>query len=77
MHAIVAEEFGGYQNLKLVDISKPAVSIGRVLVRMTLPPESPRSIIPFSLRPFWTRRTPVPALGPICLNGGNEGPPRR
>jgi NADPH:quinone reductase len=27
--------FGGYQNLKLADIPKPAVSDGRVLVRMT------------------------------------------
>jgi NADPH2:quinone reductase len=35
MRAIVAEKFGGYQNLKLADIPKPAVSDGRVLVRMT------------------------------------------
>ncbi len=35
MRAIVAEAFGGYQNLKLADIPKPAVSDGRVLVRMT------------------------------------------
>lgn len=35
MRAIVAEEFGGYQNLKLSEIPKPAVSDGRVLVRMT------------------------------------------
>jgi NADPH:quinone reductase len=35
MRAIVAEEFGGCQNLKLADIPKPAVSDGRVLVRMT------------------------------------------
>src|SRR5262249_52781462 len=35
MRAIVAEEFGGYQNLKPADIPKPAVSDGRVLVRMT------------------------------------------
>src|SRR5712692_3111777 len=35
MRAIVAEAFGGYQNLKVADISKPAVSDGRVLVRMT------------------------------------------
>jgi hypothetical protein len=31
----VAEGFGGYQDLKLADIPKPAVSDGRVLVRMT------------------------------------------
>src|SRR5258708_13929090 len=35
MRAIVAEAFGGYQNLKLADIPKPAASDGRVLVRMT------------------------------------------
>src|ERR1700674_2635513 len=35
MRAIVAEAFGGYQNLKVAGIPKPAVSDGRVLVRMT------------------------------------------
>ena len=35
MRAIMAEEFGGYQYLKLTDIPKPAVSDRRVLVRMT------------------------------------------
>jgi NADPH:quinone reductase len=35
MRAIVAEGFGGYQNLKAADIPKPAVSDGRVLVRVT------------------------------------------
>ena len=34
MRAIVAEQFG-YQDLKIADIPKPAVSDGRVLVRMT------------------------------------------
>src|SRR5271170_1034172 len=35
MRAIVAERFGGYQNLKLADIPEPAVSNGRILVRIT------------------------------------------
>jgi NADPH:quinone reductase len=35
MRAIVAERFGGYQDLKLADIPKPAASEGRVLVRVT------------------------------------------
>jgi NADPH:quinone reductase len=35
MRAIVAEEFSGYQNLKLADIPKPTMSDGRVLVRLT------------------------------------------
>ena len=35
MRAMRAEGFSGYQDLKLVDIPKPAVSEGRVLVRIT------------------------------------------
>src|ERR1700728_124716 len=35
MRAMVAERFGGYQNLKLADIPEPTVSNGRVLVRIT------------------------------------------
>jgi NADPH2:quinone reductase len=31
---MVAERFGGYQNLKLADVPEPAVSNGRVLVRI-------------------------------------------
>ena len=41
MDAIVAEEFGGYQNLKLPAIPNPAMSDGRVLVRMTAAGPSP------------------------------------
>jgi NADPH2:quinone reductase len=35
MRAMLAKEFGGYRDLKLAEIPKPAVSGGRVLVRMT------------------------------------------
>jgi NADPH2:quinone reductase len=35
MRAIRAEAFNGYKELKLVDLPKPAVTDGRVLVRMT------------------------------------------
>src|ERR1700676_5456862 len=35
MRAMRAETFNGYKELKLVDIPKPAVTDGRVLVRMT------------------------------------------
>ena len=35
MRAMVAERFGGYQDLRLADIPMPAVSDGRVLVRIT------------------------------------------
>jgi NADPH2:quinone reductase len=35
MRAMRAEGFSGYKDLKLVDIPKPAISDGRVLVRIT------------------------------------------
>ena len=35
LRAMRAEAFSGYRDLKLVDIPKPAVSDGRVLVRIT------------------------------------------
>src|SRR6266566_3156945 len=35
MHAMRAERFGGYQDLKLVEIAEPGVSDGRVVVRLT------------------------------------------
>jgi NADPH2:quinone reductase len=35
MRAMRAEGFSGYQDLKLVNIPKPVVSDGRVLVRIT------------------------------------------
>jgi NADPH:quinone reductase len=35
MRAMRAEQFSGYQGLKLVDVAKPAVTDGKVLVRIT------------------------------------------
>src|SRR6476469_8095235 len=35
MRAMRAEQFSGYEGLKLVDLPKPAVTEGRVLVRIT------------------------------------------
>jgi NADPH2:quinone reductase len=35
MRAMLAQEFGGYRDLKLADIPKPAASDGRILVRIT------------------------------------------
>ena len=35
MRAMRAEGFSGYKDLKLADIPKPAVSDGRVLIRIT------------------------------------------
>src|SRR6201981_771566 len=41
MRAMRAEGFSGYQDLKLVNIPKPVVSDGRVLVRITAAGVSP------------------------------------
>jgi NADPH:quinone reductase-like Zn-dependent oxidoreductase len=35
MRAMRAEQFSGYEGLKLVDLAKPAVTDGKVLVRIT------------------------------------------
>jgi NADPH2:quinone reductase len=35
MRALRAEKFSGYEGLELVDLAKPAVSDGKVLLRMT------------------------------------------
>jgi NADPH2:quinone reductase len=35
MHAMRAEQFSGYEGLKLAELPKPAASDGRVLLRMT------------------------------------------
>jgi NADPH2:quinone reductase len=35
MRAMRAEQFSGYQGLKLVDLPKPGVTDGKVLVRIT------------------------------------------
>ena len=35
MRAMRAETFNGYQGLKLIELPKPAVTDGKVLVRMT------------------------------------------
>src|SRR6202165_4699747 len=41
MRAMRAERFSGYEALKLVDLQNPAVSDGRVLLRMTAPGVTP------------------------------------
>src|SRR5262249_40558174 len=65
MRAIVAEEFGGYQNLKPADIPKPAESDGSVLVRMTAAGVTPLD------HTILSRNLPM-AKAPLVL--GNEGP---
>jgi len=44
MRAMRAEEFSGYEALKPVDLPKPEVSDGRVLLRMTATGVTPSSI---------------------------------
>jgi NADPH2:quinone reductase len=48
MRAMRAESFGGYRDLKFTDIPSPALSDGRVFVRMTAAGVTP-SITRFSL----------------------------
>src|SRR5437660_826299 len=64
MHAMRAERFVGYQDLKLVEIPKPAVSDGRVVVRLTAAGVTPLDYtIPSGGHPR--------AKAPLVL--GNEG----
>jgi NADPH:quinone reductase len=64
MRAIVAERFGGYQNLKLADIPEPTVSNGRILVRITAAGVTPLDHTILS-------GGHPPAKAPLVL--GNEG----
>ena len=64
MRAMRAEQFSGYEGLKLVDIPKPAVSDGKVLLRVTAIGVTPLDhTILFGHFP--------PAKAPLVL--GNEG----
>src|SRR5216683_6429741 len=64
MRAMRAERFSGYEGLKLVDLPKPAVSDGKVLLRMTAVGVTPLDHTIFS------GQFP-PAKAPLVL--GNEG----
>src|ERR1700686_404654 len=64
MHAMRAERFSGYQDLKLVEIPKPTVSDGRVLVRLTAAGGPPLDYTILS-------GGPPRAKAPLVL--GNEG----
>jgi NADPH:quinone reductase len=64
MRAMRAEEFGGYERLKLVDLPKPAVSDGKVLLRMTAAGVTPLD------HTILSGQFP-PAKAPLVL--GNEG----
>jgi NADPH:quinone reductase len=64
MRAMRAEQFSGYEALKLVELPKPAVSNGRVLLRITAAGVTPLDhTILFGKFP--------PSKAPFVL--GNEG----
>src|ERR1700686_5485018 len=62
MRAMRAEGFSGYKDLKLVDIPKPAVSDGRVLVKITAAGVTP-------LEPTILSRAYPRAKAPLVLGG--------
>ena len=64
MRAMRAETFSGYQGLKLIELPKPAITDGKVLVRMTAAGVTPldHTIISGQF---------PPAKAPLVL--GNEG----
>src|SRR5713101_8368098 len=64
MRAMRAEEFSGYEGLKLVELPKPAVSDGKVLLRMTAAGVTPLD------HTILSGQYP-PAKAPLVL--GNEG----
>jgi len=64
MRAVRAEQFSGYEGLKLVDLPKPAVSDGKVLLRMTAAGVTPLD------HTILSGHFP-PAKAPLVL--GNEG----
>jgi NADPH2:quinone reductase len=64
MRAMRAETFNGYKDLKLVDIPKPAVSDGRVLLRITAAGVTPLDYTILSGK-FHTTKVPLVL--------GNEG----
>jgi hypothetical protein len=62
MRAMRAEAFGGYQDLKFTDIPSPALSDGRVLVRMTASVRAAYQGVAGGGGRHWNN--PVPLLGP-------------
>src|SRR5881409_1386889 len=65
MHAMRAETFSGYEGLKLVDLPKPAVTDGKVLVRITAAGVTPLD------HTILSGKFPHPLKEPLVL--GNEG----
>ena len=65
MRAMRAEEFSGYEGLKLVVLPKPGISDGRVLLRMTAAGVTPLD------HTILSGRFPHQLKAPLVL--GNEG----
>src|SRR6266513_4867335 len=65
MRAMRAETFSGYEGLKLVDLPKPAVTDGKVLVRITAAGVTPLD------HTILSGKFPHPLKAPLVL--GNEG----
>ena len=65
MRAMRAETFNGYKELKLVDLPKPAVADGKVLVRMTAAGVTPLD------QTILSGKFPHHLKAPLVL--GNEG----
>ena len=75
MRAMRAEKFSGYEGLKLVDLPKPAVSEGKVLLRMTAAGVTPPG--PYdSVRPIPPRNERA-AASPRQRRSGRGGGGRR
>ncbi len=77
MRAMRADKFSGYERLKLVDLPKPAVSDGRVLLRMTAAGVTPLDHTILSGK-FPLAKAPLvlgnEGAGVVVAGGGSEFP---
>src|SRR5271169_2014949 len=77
MRAMRAEQFGGYEALKLVDLPKPAVTDGRVLVRITAAGVTPLDYTILSGK-FHGSKSPLilgnEGAGVVEIGGGTDFP---
>ena len=77
MRAMRAEQFSGYEELKLVDVPKPAVTDGRVLVRITAAGVTPLDYTILSGK-FHGSKAPLvlgnEGAGVVEMGGGTDFP---
>jgi NADPH2:quinone reductase len=78
MRAMRAEQFSGYEGLKLVDLAKPAVTDGKVLVRITAAGVTPLDYTILSGN-FHGSKSPLvlgnEGAGVVEMGGGTDFPP--